>query len=111
MASAQRAFAQKLSKHHAADVRRQISSSSYSRSLTKSDSNVSGFSSSVSLCDIVDPLDYEDFIQQHQLLVDRDPLRHVLDFPVNDVEVGVLPRKIRTLTPITPSESMYVFIK
>ncbi|KAG8238879.1 hypothetical protein J437_LFUL018440, partial [Ladona fulva] len=64
------------------------------------------FAFQVSLCDIVDPLDYEDFIQQHQLLVDRDPLRHVLDFPVNDVEVGILPRKIRTLSPITPSESI-----
>ncbi|XP_071439283.1 dedicator of cytokinesis protein 7 [Hetaerina americana] len=106
MASVQRAFAQKLSKQHAADVRRQISSPSYNRDLTKTGSCVSGFSSSVSLCDIVDPLDYEEFIQQHQLLVDRDPLRNVLDFPANDVEVGILPRKIRTLQPVTPSETI-----
>lgn len=100
----QRAFAQKLSKQHAADVRKQIATSSYPRDLTKSGSSISGFSSLVSLCDTVDPLDYEDFIQQHQLLLDRDPLHHVLDFPANDIKVVIIPRKIRTQAPITPEE-------
>ncbi|PSN30231.1 hypothetical protein C0J52_26949 [Blattella germanica] len=45
------------------------------------------FLTQVSLCDTVDPLDYEDFIQQHQLLLDRDPLHHVLDFPASDIKV------------------------
>nr|CAD7401940.1 unnamed protein product [Timema cristinae] len=107
MASVQRAFAQKLSKQHAADVRKQISSS-YSHSLTKSGSSISGFSSLMSLCDVVDPLDYEEFIQQHQLLLDRDPLHHVLDFPENDIRVGIVPRKIRTLSPVVPEESLHV---
>ena len=50
MSSVQRAFAQKLSKQHAADVRRQIAtSSSYSRELSKGGSNFSGFSSTVRL--------------------------------------------------------------
>ena len=49
MSSVQRAFAQKLSKQNAADVRRQIASStSYSRDLSKSGSSLSGFSSTVS---------------------------------------------------------------
>jgi len=48
MSSVQRAFAHKLSKQHAADVRRQIATStSYSRDLSKSGSSVSGFSSTV----------------------------------------------------------------
>ncbi|XP_066997234.1 dedicator of cytokinesis protein 7 [Anabrus simplex] len=105
MASVQRAFAQKLSKQHAADVRRQIASS-YSGDQPKSSSNVSGFSSLISLCDTVDPLDYEDFIQQHQLLIDRDPLHDLLDFPANDIEVLVVPRKIRTQTPVVPEEAL-----
>nr|CAD7401942.1 unnamed protein product [Timema cristinae] len=63
---------------------------------------------SMSLCDVVDPLDYEEFIQQHQLLLDRDPLHHVLDFPENDIRVGIVPRKIRTLSPVVPEESLHV---
>jgi len=48
MSSVQRAFAHKLSKQHAADVRRQIATStSYSRDLSKSGSSISGFSSTV----------------------------------------------------------------
>nr|CAD7402776.1 unnamed protein product [Timema poppensis] len=94
-------------RQHAADVRKQISSS-YSHSLTKSGSSISGFSSLMSLCDVVDPLDYEEFIQQHQLLLDRDPLHHVLDFPENDIRVGIVPRKIRTLSPVVPEESLHV---
>ena len=48
MSSVQRAFAHKLSKQHAADVRRQIASSaSYSKELSKSGSSFSRFSSTV----------------------------------------------------------------
>ncbi|KAE8748545.1 hypothetical protein FOCC_FOCC004721 [Frankliniella occidentalis] len=106
MGSVQRAFAQKLTKQHASDVRRQIAATSYSRDATKTGSGASGLSSTVSLGDVVDPLDYEDFIQQHQLLIDRDPLRPMLDFPVNDIEVGVIPRKIRTEAPVLPEEPL-----
>jgi hypothetical protein len=60
----------------------------------------------VSLCDIVDPLDYEDFIQQHQLLLERDPLHHVLDFPANDIKVETVPRRIRTEFPVVPEEPL-----
>lgn len=51
MTSVQRAFAHKLSKQHAADVRRQIANSaSYSRDLAKSAAVFSGFSSTVTFC-------------------------------------------------------------
>ncbi|RZF36641.1 hypothetical protein LSTR_LSTR012320 [Laodelphax striatellus] len=101
--SVQRAFAQKLSSQHAADVRRQISATSASRELSKIDGRTISMSSP---CDTVEPLDYEEFIQQHQLLLDRDPLRDILDFPPNDIEVCVLPRKIRTQTPSVPKEPL-----
>ncbi|XP_063219662.1 dedicator of cytokinesis protein 7 [Bacillus rossius redtenbacheri] len=105
MSSVQRAFAHKLSKQHAADVRKQIASS-YSQDLTKSTTNISGFSSSASLYDVVDPLDYEEFIQQHRMLLDHDALQNVLDFPENDIVVRIIPRKIRTLSSILPEESL-----
>ncbi|KAL7303214.1 hypothetical protein TKK_0004415 [Trichogramma kaykai] len=105
MASVQRAFAHKLNKQNAADVRKQIASSnSFNRELAKSKSSVSGFSSTVSLCEVVEPLDYEEFIIQHQAILERDPLRSILDYPPNDVEVKVIKRKIRTEEPIVPSE-------
>jgi len=58
----------------------------------------------VPLCDIMDPVDYEDFIQQHQLQIDRDPLRHLMEFPVDDVEVGIMQRKCRTVVPVVPED-------
>lgn len=58
----------------------------------------------MSLCDVIDPLDYEEFIQSNQLLLSRDPLLHLLDFPLDDIQVVVIPRKIRTLEPVVPEE-------
>ncbi|XP_058798618.1 dedicator of cytokinesis protein 7 [Phymastichus coffea] len=107
MSSVQRAFAHKLSKQHAADVRRQIATSaSYSRELSKSGSNFSAFSSTMSLCEVVEPLDYEEFLAQHQAVLDRDPLKAILDYPPNDVELRVIKRKIRTEEPVVPAESL-----
>ncbi|XP_061934172.1 dedicator of cytokinesis protein 7 isoform X2 [Apis cerana] len=107
MSSVQRAFTQKLSKQHAADVRRQIATStSYSRDLSKSGSSFSGFSSTMSLCEVLEPLDYEEFLAQHQSVLDRDPLKSILDFPPGDVELKVVTRKIRTEEPIVPHESL-----
>lgn len=107
MSSVQRSFAHKLNKQHAADVRRHIASStSYSRNLSKSGSSVSGFSSTMSLCEVLEPLDYEEFLLQHQAVLDRDPLKPILDFPTNDVDVRVIKRKIRTEEPVIPYESL-----
>lgn len=58
--------------------------------------------------DVADPLDYEDFLSQYQLLIDRDPLRTMLDFPQNYLEVQIIKRPIRTLQPIMPEENMSV---
>lgn len=60
----------------------------------------------MSLCEVVEPLDYEEFVTQHQTLIDRDPLKSILDYPPNDVELRVIKRKIRTEEPVVPSEPM-----
>ena len=60
----------------------------------------------MSLCEVVEPLDYEEFLTQHQAAVDREPLKSILDFPPNDVELRVVKRKVRTEEPILPSEPM-----
>jgi dedicator of cytokinesis protein 6/7/8 len=54
--------------------------------------------------EVVEPVDYEDFLQQHQGMVSRDPLRDVLEFPEGDVEVGIVPRKIRTEMLVVPED-------
>lgn len=60
----------------------------------------------MSLCEVLEPLDYEEFLAQHQSVLDRDPLRPILDFPQGDVELKIVKRKIRTEEPVVPSESL-----
>ncbi|XP_026681191.1 dedicator of cytokinesis protein 7 isoform X2 [Diaphorina citri] len=69
-------------------------------------SNNFPFSHYFQITDVVDPIDYEDFILQQSLLIDRDPLKHLLEFPVDDIQVCVLPRKIRTVKPLLPKEPL-----
>lgn len=40
------------------------------------------------------------------MLIDRHPLRSIIDFPSNDVQVFIEPRKIRTKQPILPKEPL-----
>lgn len=62
-------------------------------------------SSSISLNELVDSLDFEDFLQQKsQSLITRDPLRNILEFPNNDVVVKTTPRKIRSEKYVLPEE-------
>ncbi|XP_039439015.1 dedicator of cytokinesis protein 7 [Culex pipiens pallens] len=102
MASAQRAFASKLTKHNSSDIRKNVANYQL---LSKSDSS-SVCSSSISLCELVEPIDYEEFLTQHSGLLVRDPLRSILDFPANDVQMRVVPRKIRTVQHVVPSEEL-----
>lgn len=60
---------------------------------------------------IVEPLDYEDFYHQHHTCsgnnsIDNDDL--LMEFPdgSDDVDVYVLPRKVRTLVSVGPEEDM-----
>ena len=63
---------------------------------------------------LVEPLDYEEFVSQQQRLVrsgqqgksaTNDNI--LVDFPPDDIEVTVVPRKIRTLGHVLPEEPMY----
>lgn len=55
---------------------------------------------------MVEPLDYEDFLIQHSNLLCRDALRNILDFPPVDIQVKIVPRKIRTIDYIVPNETI-----
>ncbi|XP_056020103.1 dedicator of cytokinesis protein 7-like isoform X2 [Ostrea edulis] len=96
----QRAFAQKLNKQGAAEVRRAVSSTIYSTSdLTRC---ASGLNLTVPLTDVVDPPDYEEFVLQNSCTVERDPFRDLILYPEDDVDVHSVPRKCRTVNPIVP---------
>lgn len=103
MASVQRAFTQKLSKQNAADVRRHASSLR-DNSWNSCTTTLLGCITSLTLNDVVEPIDYEDFIIQNKDAIEKDPLRESFKFPTNDIEVKVVPRSIRTETPIIPEE-------
>ena len=55
----------------------------------------------------VEPLDYEEYVSQRQIGgFERDPLAHVMDFPGDDIEVKIAPKKIRTMGHVMPEEPM-----
>ncbi|XP_076463063.1 dedicator of cytokinesis protein 7-like isoform X1 [Babylonia areolata] len=106
VSSGQRAFAQKLSKQQAAEVRRQVSgstaSSVASHEACRSISGQSSHGSMLTLTDVVNPPDYEDFVIQNQCLVERDPFRDLLLYPEDDIEVQKIPKPCRTLSLLIP---------
>ncbi|XP_041359192.1 dedicator of cytokinesis protein 7-like isoform X2 [Gigantopelta aegis] len=110
-APGQRAFAQKLNKQGAAEVRRQVSSTVLFAppELTKS---VSGLNLAVAQhgqglhpADGIEPPDFEDFVIQNQCLIERDPFRDLLLYPEDDIEVHQIPRTCRTVSPVVPEIS------
>ncbi|KAM3959107.1 LOW QUALITY PROTEIN: dedicator of cytokinesis [Aphomia sociella] len=62
--------------------------------------SLSGCSSSISLCDMIEPPDYEEVCER--LMGERDPLA----YPASDIELCNVPKKIRTLTHVLPDEDL-----
>uniref|UniRef100_A0A4W2GF09 Dedicator of cytokinesis 7 n=1 Tax=Bos indicus x Bos taurus TaxID=30522 RepID=A0A4W2GF09_BOBOX len=103
-----RAFAQKISRTVAAEVRKQISGQySGSPQLLKNLNIVGSIShhTTVPLTEAVDPVDLEDYLLTHPLAVDSGPLRDLVEFPPDDIEVVYSPRDCRTLVSAVPEES------
>uniref|UniRef100_A0A8C5UGU7 Dedicator of cytokinesis 7 n=1 Tax=Malurus cyaneus samueli TaxID=2593467 RepID=A0A8C5UGU7_9PASS len=61
--------------------------------------------SQVPLTEAVDPVDLEDYLITHPLAVESGPLRDLLEFPQDDIEVVYTPRECRTLVSAVPEES------
>ncbi|PNJ15266.1 DOCK7 isoform 11 [Pongo abelii] len=102
-----RAFAQKISRTVAAEVRKQISGQySGSPQLLKNLNLVGNIShhTTVPLTEAVDPVDLEDYLITHPLAVDSGPLRDLIEFPPDDIEVVYSPRDCRTLVSAVPEE-------
>ncbi|CAG0892792.1 unnamed protein product, partial [Darwinula stevensoni] len=91
-------------RRHAAEVRRQVASSSLSsRELSRNVSTTSLPVINIPLYDVVEPPDFEETLIQHHMAND-DPMMRFLDFPPDDIEVCVIPRSCRTLHPLVPDD-------
>uniref|UniRef100_A0A452UGS9 Dedicator of cytokinesis 7 n=1 Tax=Ursus maritimus TaxID=29073 RepID=A0A452UGS9_URSMA len=58
----------------------------------------------VPLTEAVDPVDLEEYLITHPLAVDSGPLRDLIEFPPDDIEVVYSPRDCRTLVSAVPEE-------
>ncbi|XP_033123079.1 dedicator of cytokinesis protein 7-like isoform X2 [Anneissia japonica] len=110
--SGRRAFAQKLNKNlQAADIRRQISGQTTPNSISRASSisNVSVIHPQMaSLSEIVDPPDYEVYLEKHHYRIQSDDCPQLLKYPDDDIEVSIIPRKCRTVKPALPDEEQLV---
>ncbi|KAE8609713.1 hypothetical protein XENTR_v10011887 [Xenopus tropicalis] len=102
-----RAFAQKISRTVAAEVRKQISGQYGSPQLHKNLSTGGGGShhASVPLTEVVDPVEFEDYLITHPVSIDSGPLRDLYEFPTDDVEVLYVQRECRTMVSSVPEEN------
>uniref|UniRef100_A0A8C6Y6H1 Dedicator of cytokinesis 7 n=1 Tax=Naja naja TaxID=35670 RepID=A0A8C6Y6H1_NAJNA len=103
-----RAFAQKISRTVAAEVRKQISGQYGGSPQLLKNLNIGGTIShhtTVPLTEPVDPVELEDYLLTHPLAVDSGPMRDLFEFPSDDTEVIYSPQECRTLVSAVPEES------
>jgi len=54
------------------------------------------------LCDVVEPPDFEELVALCQNVIERDPLRQILEFPFDSIQLEHVRRCVRTLAPVIP---------
>ncbi|XP_078541005.1 dedicator of cytokinesis protein 6 isoform X8 [Lissotriton helveticus] len=101
-AAERRAFANKINRTVAAEVRKQVSRE-YGGSPQLSKKR-SGSQSTVPLSEVVEPVDFEEYLVSHPPASESEPLRELIDFPADDIEVILEPRECRTLESGIPEE-------
>ncbi|NXA50496.1 DOCK7 protein, partial [Nothocercus julius] len=92
----------------AAEVRKQISGQYGGSPQLLKNLNIGGSVShhtTVPLTEAVEPVDLEDYLITHPIAVESGPLRDLLEFPPDDIEVVYTPRECRTLVSAVPEES------
>ncbi|XP_038627245.1 dedicator of cytokinesis protein 6 isoform X6 [Tachyglossus aculeatus] len=99
-ASERRAFAHKINRTVAAEVRKQVSRE-YGGSPQLSKKR-SGSQQSVPLTEVVEPVDFEDFLLTHLPDSESDSFRELVEFPADDIELVLEPRECRTTEPRVP---------
>ena len=59
--------------------------------------------------DIIDPIDYEEYLDEHRQKVENDPLRHLLEYPNDDIDFIRIDRQYRTIIPNMPEKEFVDF--
>uniref|UniRef100_A0A8C4WSG1 Dedicator of cytokinesis 6 n=1 Tax=Gopherus evgoodei TaxID=1825980 RepID=A0A8C4WSG1_9SAUR len=65
---------------------------------------LTSLSPQVPLTEVVEPVDFEEYLAAHPPELEPGPLRDLVEFPADDVEVVREPRECRTLEPGVPDE-------
>uniref|UniRef100_A0A671TB51 Dedicator of cytokinesis protein 7-like n=1 Tax=Sinocyclocheilus anshuiensis TaxID=1608454 RepID=A0A671TB51_9TELE len=101
-----RAFAQKISRTVAAEVRKQIAGQYGGSPQLLKNLSVGGnaTSNAIPLTEAVEPVDFEEYLITHPPLIESGPLRDLIEFPPDDIEVLYTPRECRTLGQDVPEE-------
>uniref|UniRef100_A0A4W3H0W9 Dedicator of cytokinesis 6 n=1 Tax=Callorhinchus milii TaxID=7868 RepID=A0A4W3H0W9_CALMI len=64
-----------------------------------------GPSSQVPLSEVVEPVDFEEYLTTHPPACEQGLLRELFEFPADDIEVVYEPRECRTMEPGIPEET------
>ncbi|XP_045063668.1 dedicator of cytokinesis protein 7-like isoform X8 [Coregonus clupeaformis] len=100
-----RAFAQKISRTVAAEVRKQISGQyGGSPQLLKNLNVGAAAGNTVPLTEAVEPVDFEEYLITHPPIIESGPVRDLIEFPPDDIEVVYTPRECRTVGQAVPEE-------
>ncbi|XP_041854158.1 dedicator of cytokinesis protein 7-like isoform X2 [Melanotaenia boesemani] len=99
--SDRRAFAHKINRTVAAEVRKQVSRDYGSPQLSK---KRGGSNHPLPLTEVVEPVDFEEYVSSHAPGVEPGPLRQLMEFPQDDLELLQLDKECTTLEPPLPEE-------
>lgn len=61
------------------------------------------------LTEVVEPVDFEEYVSSHAPGVEPGPLRELMEFPQDDLELLPLDKECITLEPPLPDEDEWVF--
>uniref|UniRef100_A0A7N6FD66 Dedicator of cytokinesis 6 n=1 Tax=Anabas testudineus TaxID=64144 RepID=A0A7N6FD66_ANATE len=88
----------------AAEVRKQVSREYGSPQLSK---KRGGTHHPLPLTEVVEPVDFEEYVSSHAPGVEPGPLRQLMEFPQDDLELLQLAKECNTLEPPLPEEDEY----
>ncbi|CAL8303287.1 unnamed protein product [Merluccius merluccius] len=100
-ASERRAFAHKINRTVASEVRKQVSREYGSPQLSK---KRGGVHQPVPLSEVVEPVDFEEYVSSHAPGAEPGPLRQLMEFPPDDLVLVQQEKECATLEPPLPEE-------
>ncbi|XP_051569546.1 dedicator of cytokinesis protein 7-like isoform X3 [Myxocyprinus asiaticus] len=101
LTSERRAFVHKINRTVVTEVRKQVSRDYGSPQLSK---KRAGAHQPVPLTEVVEPVDYEEYVSSHPPGAEPGPLRHLLEFPTDDLELVLQERECATIELAVPEE-------